>query len=134
MYLVDTNIFLEVLLSQKRKDETKKLLHLIRKGDLDVYASRFSLYSLELLFANLKRFDELKKFLASIQKFKGLKIISTTPFDDILIVDIVKTMPLDFDNALQFYLVKKYNLKGIISFDTDFDKVTIQRFEPKDLI
>jgi len=134
MYLIDTNIFLEVLLAQKRKKEAKKFLQYVRDGIITAYFSRFSLYSIELLLTKLKLFDELTTFLIAIKKFKGLRIISTTPTDDLLIVKIIKNTSLDFDDALQYYLVKKYNLDGIVSFDTDFDNTDIRRFEPRDVI
>ena len=134
MYLIDTNIFLEVLLAQKRKKEAKKFLQYVRDSIITAYFSRFSLYSIELLLTKLKLFDELTTFLIAIKKFKGLRIISTTPTDDLLIVKIIKNTSLDFDDALQYYLVKKYNLDGIVSFDTDFDNTDIRRFEPRDVI
>ena len=134
MYLLDTNIFLEVMLSQRRKDEVKKLLTSIMRGELTAYISKFSLYSIEILLAKLGKFDELRKFLIAINKFQGLRVLSTTLLDDILIVNITKSTKLDFDDALQYYLVKKYNLKGIISFDTDFDNLDIKRYEPKDIV
>ncbi|MGQ4913796.1 MAG: type II toxin-antitoxin system VapC family toxin [Candidatus Asgardarchaeia archaeon] len=134
MYLIDTNIFLEVLLAQKRKKEAKKFLQYVRDGIITAYFSRFSLYSIELLLTKLKLFDELTTFLIAIKKFKGLRVISTTPTDDLLIVKIIKNTSLDFDDALQYYLVKKYNLDGIVSFDTDFDNTDIRRFEPRDVI
>ena len=134
MYLIDTNVFLEVLLRQKRYIEAKRLLKGVQTGNFKGYVSKFSLYSIEILFTSLKKFSELKKFLAALALFKGLEILSTTIFDEILISGIAKEKKLDYDDALQFYLVKKYNLKGIISFDHDFDKVDINRFEPKDLL
>jgi len=134
MYLLDTNIFLEVMLSQRRKDEVKKLLTSIMRGELTAYISKFSLYSIEILLAKLGKFDELRKFLIAINKFQGLRVLSTTLLDDILIVNITKSTKLDFDDALQYYLVKKYNLRGIISFDKDFDNLDIKRYEPKDIV
>ncbi|MCD6513742.1 MAG: PIN domain-containing protein [Candidatus Asgardarchaeum sp.] len=134
MYLLDTNILLEVMLSQRRKDEVKKLLTSIMRGELTAYISKFSLYSIEILLAKLGKFDELRKFLIAINKFQGLRVLSTTLLDDILIVNITRSTKLDFDDALQYYLVKKYNLRGIISFDKDFDNLDIKRYEPKDIV
>jgi len=34
MYLVDTNIFLEVMLSRRRKDECKLFLKMLRDGEI----------------------------------------------------------------------------------------------------
>ena len=134
MYLIDTNIFLEVMLQQQRHDEAKHLLQELQRGNLKGYVSKFSLYSIEILFTGLKKFDELKKFLVALTFFKGLEVLSTTIFDEILISEIAKENKLDYDDALQFYLVKKYNLKGIVSFDHDFDKVDINRLEPHDVL
>ena len=122
------------MLQRKRHNEAKQLLQELERGNLRGYISKFSLYSLEILLIHLKKFDELKKFLVALTLFRGLEVLSTTVSDEILITEVAKKTKLDYDDALQFYLVKKYNLNGIVSFDHDFDKVDINRLEPNDVL
>ena len=46
MYLVDTNIFLEILLARRRKDECKKLLSQLRDGKKTAIVTDFTVHSI----------------------------------------------------------------------------------------
>ena len=80
--------------------------------------------------AKLGRFKAINIFLTTISTFKGLSILTTSIQDNINIIKCMQKTGLDFDDALNYFLVKKYRLKGIVSFDKDFDKTDIKRFEP----
>ena len=134
MILIDTNIFLEVLLQQDRYKECELLLERVRAGELKAAVSRFSIYSIELIMARYGRLKELKTFLTLLSTFRGLIVISTTLTDDLHALEVMERFNLDFDDALHYYLVKKYRLDGIVSFDRHFDKTDIKRLEPKDLL
>ncbi len=41
---------------------------------------------------------------------------------------------LDFDKALQYFVVKKLKTESIVSFDRDFDNFNLQRLEPNQII
>ena len=53
--------------------------------------------------------------------------LSFFDFDDVIRAS--KEFNLDFDDAYQYALAKKYNLK-IVSFDSDFDKTDLERLLP----
>ncbi|MGC9001281.1 PIN domain-containing protein [Caldisericum sp.] len=72
--------------------------------------------------------SELRLFLETISKIENLTILNTTKTDDIKIIKIMNEYNLDFDDGLNYYLVKKYNLKGIVSYDKHFDKTDIKRY------
>src|SRR3989338_4578999 len=129
MHLIDTNIFLEFLLGQKRKDECVSLIKKAISGDLRINITRFCIYSIEIALSRDKKIDELKNFLAIIRSSKGIKIINSDITDDEQIIDLMKKYNLDFDDALHCYICKLYNLK-LISFDKHFDKTPIKRLEP----
>jgi len=38
----------------------------------------------------------------------------------------MKEFDLDFDDAINYYIVKKYEMKSIVSFDGHFDKTDIE--------
>ena len=63
----------------------------------------------------------------------GVNIFSTKPEELDKVIDIIKQFNIDFDDAYQYYLTKKYNLT-LVSFDKDFDKTDIKRKTPKDFI
>ncbi len=41
---------------------------------------------------------------------------------------------MDFDDALNYYIVKKYKMEGIVSFDKHFDKTDTKRLEPSEIL
>ena len=69
IYLVDTNIFLEVMLSQNRKEECKKFLSLLRNGRVKGIITDFTIHSIMVLMSNLKKLKELKAFLKSLTAY-----------------------------------------------------------------
>ncbi len=107
---------------------------MVRRGEAEAVVSRFSLYSLELLMIRGGKREELKTFLSTLSTFKGLSILSTKIIDDLRILDIMERFNLDFDDALNYHIVRRFGLEGIISFDRDFDKTDIRRVEPRELI
>ena len=46
----------------------------------------------------------------------------------------MKEFDLDFDDAINYYIVKKYKMKSIVSFDRHFDKTDIESVEPVDVL
>ncbi|RLE84578.1 MAG: VapC toxin family PIN domain ribonuclease, partial [Thermoprotei archaeon] len=65
MYLIDTNIFLEVMLSRKRSEECKRLLTMLREGKIKGITTDFTIYSIMILLEKFNRLSELKRFLLS---------------------------------------------------------------------
>lgn len=58
-----------------------------------------------------------------------MSIYSTTHDDEIAVIDEMKT-GLDFDDALQSIVTRKFSLK-IVSFDKHFDNIEgLTRFKP----
>ena len=77
MYLIDTNIFLEVLLGRKNKDECISLFRMIESGEVKAFTTSFVIHSIEVIMDNFKKVNELKIFLEVVTEFKGLEIYST---------------------------------------------------------
>lgn len=78
MFLVDTNIFLEILLGQAREKSCRNFL---RENRGRVYISDFSLYSIGVILFRLKRVAVFEEFitdilpLISVVVLKGVHII-----------------------------------------------------------
>ena len=134
MYLVDTNIFLEVMLGRRRKEECKKFLALLRNGRLTGVVTDFTIHSIIVLFDRLEKRNELRVFLSSLSAYKGLYIYTTTISEELKAIDLAEGKGLDMDDAIQYSSALSLGARGIVSFDRDFDGLDLPRLEPHDLI
>jgi predicted nucleic acid-binding protein len=134
VYLIDTNIFLEVMLGRGRSRECKKLLEMLRDGKIDGVVTDFTIYSIIVLLDRFKKLDALKNFLLSLTAYKGLHVYTTSIGEEVKAVDLAKKTRLDMDDAIQYYASLSIHAKAIISFDKDFDGLKIPRREPKDIM
>jgi len=133
MYLVDTNIFLEILLSQNRKDECENFLTQVRNGKKIGIVTDFTIHSIIVIMGNLNKLNELKTFLTSLTAYKGLKIYYTDLPDEVKATEIALNQQLDMDDSIQYSTALALNVKAIISFDKHFDNLKISRREPKEI-
>jgi uncharacterized protein len=119
VYLLDTNIILELLLDQERADQVASFLNLAAPDSLHI--SEFSLYSLGVILLRLKRFD---LFLRSVQDLFLSEVIGLLRLgveDMAKVSEVAQTFGLDFDDSYQYVAAEKFNLK-LLSFDRDFDR------------
>jgi len=72
MYLIDTNIFLEILLEQEKAEDCSLFLQKVRNGNIKAVVSTFSIHSISVILSSLGKFTELEEFLSDIEYFKGL--------------------------------------------------------------
>ncbi|MCZ7393314.1 MAG: PIN domain-containing protein [Candidatus Methanoperedens sp.] len=118
MYLIDTNVFLEVLLTQKKRENCKKFLD-DNIGNL--YISDFSLHSIGVILFRNSREDVFQKFVSDI--FPNVEIVTLSKWSYEGLVDIKRKLGLDFDDAYQYKIAKEHDLK-IVTMDTDFERIT----------
>ena len=133
MYLIDTSIFLEVLLDQERAEECKELLNKVLEGEVTAFVTSFSLHSIAIIMEKLKDLSSYQIFVETISEFKGIIFYSPSIPDEIDICKIAKEESLDFDDALQYHTAMKFGLR-ILSFDKHFDNKEIKRLEPRDVL
>ena len=131
MFVVDTNIFLETMLDQNRADECEAFLKKMARGELSGVVSRFSIHAIEAIVG---KGEMIGTFLRDVNSSIGLRVYDTDTPDEITVALFQETSKLDFDDALQYYVVKKLGAEGIVSFDRDFDNLDIKRFEPNQII
>ena len=117
MYLIDTNIFLEVLLIQNKRETCKKFLD-TNVGTL--YISDFSLHSIGVILFKSDKEDIFHKFLDDIIPKVEIITLPKGIYRDL--AELKKNLGLDFDDAYQFNVAKEHDLK-IVTMDTDFEKV-----------
>jgi len=136
MYLIDANIFLEVELGQEKGKDARKLLKRFERGDLAGYITDFHIDAIVIVMENYKKTGkEIAIFLSSLLKYRGLSIAETSLASKINAAQIMVMDHLDFDDALAYQSMKEKNLKKIISYDADFDKIdSIKRITPDKLI
>jgi predicted nucleic acid-binding protein len=146
-YLLDTNIFLELLLGQERSKECEQLFLRIERGELEAFVLSWALHSIEhLLYTRENKPFLLAHFLRRIQMAAGLDVWPTSIRDELVALTLTKEYrnpsdqgpqtSLDFDDALHYYAAKSgvFFNATIVSFDTDFDRTDITRLEPQDLL
>ena len=130
MYLADTNIFLEALLEQDKKDDVQSLLQTIDLSTL--YITDLSLHSIDIILYRLKNFALFNSFVEDII-VDGIGILSLPP-EDLKMLDMTADkFNLDFDDAYQYAVAAKYE-RQLISFDTDFDRTERKRKEPIEVL
>jgi predicted nucleic acid-binding protein len=130
MYLVDTNIFLEVLLLQDKKEECESFLDQVRNGKKTSVITDFTIHSIIVIMYNFSKLKELKIFLSSLTAYKGLHIYHTTITDEITAVETALLQKLDMDDAIQYSIALNLQAEAIISFDKHFNNLKIPRKEP----
>jgi predicted nucleic acid-binding protein len=128
--LIDTNIFLEVLLSRARVEESKELLASLRDGKKNGAITDFTVHSIIVIMERFGKLSELKTFLSSLPAYKGLFVYSTTLSDEIRSTEIALKRKLDMDDAIQYSSALSLGATGIVSFDKHFDGLEVPRLEP----
>ena len=116
-FLFDTNIFLEILLDQAKKEVCKKLLN---ENIGNIYLSDFSLHSIGVILLKKKKLKIFDEFLRDILPHS---IILTLPKDKYSeITDFSSKYKMDFDDTYQSLIAIKFEI-GIKTMDTDFKSV-----------
>ncbi len=116
-YLFDTNIFLEILLDQAKKDKAKKI---ISDNIEELYISDFSLHSIGVILIKQKKFQIFNNFLADIIPHSAILSLPKDKYSDLNL--IAEKYSLDFDDSYQVILAKEKNLE-ILTMDKNFKKV-----------
>ena len=117
MLLIDTNVFLEILLTQEKREVCKEFLD---KNIGNLHISDFSLHSIGvILFRNNKEVI-FRKFLNDLIPRVNIVGLSKESYKDL--PDMKSRFELDFDDAYQYKVANDYNLE-IVTMDRDFEKV-----------
>lgn len=128
--LLDTNIFLEVLLGQEKSGDVKRLLG---RSDHELYMTDFSLHSIGVLLFRKKQIDVFTDFVLNIVSGAGAELLSLPTSELQSLSANAERFRLDFDDAYQYSVSKKYGLT-VVSFDSDFDRTDSKRKTPFELL
>lgn len=117
MFLVDTNVFLEILLRQDKKESCKKFLD-NNIGDLNI--TDFSLHSIGVILFEYGKEDIFQKFVEDVMPKTKLLSLPMELYSEV--VNVRKSLTLDFDDAYQYIIAKNHGLK-VVTMDKDFERV-----------
>jgi predicted nucleic acid-binding protein len=129
--LLDTNIFLELILEQQKAQEARNLLS--KADKYEFFVTDFSIHSIGLLLFRETQHQVFLEFLNDVLIEGNTSIIKLNVEDLKKVVSVSKHFTLDFDDAYQYVAAEKYNLT-IVSFDADFDRCEKGRKTPIEIL
>jgi predicted nucleic acid-binding protein len=134
MYLVDTNIFLEILLCQKNAVSCQTFLEYTQEKNIPIICTHFSIHSISVRLSCHKKFRELHDFIQNIQNMPNLYVHSTILEEERTISNLCHKIGLDFDDTIQYHTAKTFQCHSIVSYDKDFDKTNLKRITPENFL
>jgi hypothetical protein len=130
-FLVDTNVILEVILSQEKATEAKSFLMKIEEHQF--FITDFSLHSIGLLLFQRNQHNVFERFYDDMIIGAGMMVLSLNTDEIKNLAQASIRFNLDFDDAYQYYLANKFNLT-LVSFDKDFDRTDLGRKTPGEIL
>lgn len=115
--LIDTNIFLEILLDQEKKNACKDFLN---KNIGHLFLSDFSLHSIGVILLRNKKDRVFEKFVHDV--LHTIQIITLSKEKYLNLAKTARKFKLDFDDSYQTCIALEGNLE-IVTMDKDFLKV-----------
>ena len=126
--LIDTNVFLEVMLGQSQAQAFLALA-----GQHEFHLSNFALHPICQILLRRKLFVVWEGFLKVAIFSRNIAVLSFQAADLQEVIDTARLLRLDFDDAYQYALAEKHNLI-FVSFDQDFDKTPRGRQTPQAIL
>ena len=131
MLLVDTNVWLELLLDQEQAGQVRDFLRAVPLDELAV--TDLALHSVGIILARNKRDDLFARFVSDLLMDTGVHYVSLDFADLMAVTKTRKRLPLDFDDAYQYVAAEKHDLT-LVSFDADFDLTERGRKTPAEVL
>ena len=129
--LLDTNIFLEILLEQQRAAEARALVQI--GGGHSLFVSDFSVHSIGLKLFQRRKHDDFQQFLDEVLLSGVVRMLPLGHVDLGAMVECARRETLDFDDAYQYVVAEMHDLT-IVSFDPHFDTTTRGRRTPAEIL
>lgn len=131
MYLLDTNIFLELLLDQNDAESVRAFISSKPPDELGI--SDLAFHSIGIILYQKKAAHLFSDFIQDLFGEGGIAIFSLGCEDMERLEYVSKMFNLDFDDAYQYVVAEKFGLV-LVSFDTDFDRTDQKRIIPADIL
>ena len=106
--LLDTNIFLEVILDQERANEARTLLSEVERHEF--FISDYSLHSIGLLLFRRGKHEVFRQFLEDMVLGVGVAVITLSAQEMESLIEAAQRFGLDFDDAYQYAVAERYGL------------------------
>jgi len=116
-FLIDTNIFLEILLEQNKKEICKNFLE---SNIGEILISDFSLHSIGVILFKYNKAEQFKIFVDDTLDKLEILTLSKEKYSEI--IEVYNKYKLDFDDSYQFLIAKENNLR-ITTIDNDYKTV-----------
>ena len=130
-YLLDTNIWLELMLDQERAADIADLLTRVPSDQLCL--TDFSLHSIGVILTRLKQSHIFIRFVQDVLIDGSALLVTVPPNEAAALVNSAEKFDLDFDDAYQYVAAKRHDLT-IVSLDRDFDRTDLIRRTPVEII
>ena len=117
--LLDTNLFLEILLAQENAESAKALL--TQSARHEFFITDYSLHSIGLLLFRKKQHETFRAFVEDVLVNGNVRLLALRPDEMELIASVSQKFGLDFDDAYQYAAAERHDLT-LISFDSDFQR------------
>lgn len=124
MFLIDTNVWIEVLLEQEKSSQVRAFFEAVDADQLAI--SEFSIYSIGIILTRLKKDEIFQDFLSDTIEDSGIRVVRLDAAGLKQALAFGREFHLDFDDAYQ-YAAAVYHGLILISFDSDFDKTKLGR-------
>ncbi|RLC20645.1 MAG: VapC toxin family PIN domain ribonuclease [Deltaproteobacteria bacterium] len=116
MYLFDTNIFLEILLGQKKSADCKRIL---ADNINSIFISDFSLHSIGVILFRNRQEKVFNSFVTDV--LPKIEIVSLS-IESYKNLSKLNKYNLDFDDSYQYKVAEEQGLT-ILTMDKDFMRV-----------
>ncbi len=126
-YLLDTNVFLSILLDEEKAVESRSLL--LKSSIHEFYISDFSLHSIGIILFRSGLHEAFVSFVRDVIQDAGIRVISVPYSDATSISEASRKFSLDFDDAYHYAACSRVG-GDIVSFDGDFDRTDRGRQTP----
>jgi len=117
-FLFDTNVFLEILLDQEKKEVCKKLLN---DNIGRIYLSDFSLHSIGVILLKQKKLKIFDQFLKDILPHSTILSLPKEKYSEI--TRVATKYKLDFDDTYQSLIAIEFEIV-IKTMDKDFTRIS----------
>lgn len=121
---IDANIFLEILLKDKKSEPCKSFLRLLESRGITAITSDFIIYTCFIqIERNLKGSKSIKEAILFFNSLGNLRVLRPVIDDFYMAAEIMDAYKLDFDDSLVVACMKTNGIAKLTSLDKHFDKV-----------
>ncbi|MCX6258323.1 MAG: PIN domain-containing protein [Bacteroidia bacterium] len=131
MYLVDTNIWIERLLNQRRSEEIAEFL--AQTYTRELFISDISLHSLVFLMLRFDKKNELITLLNDLFNNGKITVVSLNPEEINQVITGMEGHNLEYEDAYLLECARKYDLI-IVTLNENLKKLDSKTLDPKEII